>query len=78
MFFIEDDDQVLAFFPESHKNSQLLPLGHLCTCYSHIGQHSACSINYVRGLKMATPKQYKDLASELESEGYDLEILTNL
>lgn len=44
-------------------------------CYTHIGQHSECSIEYVNDLKKATPNEYKELQRELESIDYDLDIL---
>jgi len=78
IFLIEDDGDILAFFTEAHENSQGLPKGDFYTCYAHVGQHNACNIWYAKGLKTAAPEQYKDLAAELESEGYNLEILTNL
>jgi hypothetical protein len=43
--------------------------------YAHIGQHSACSINYAEECKLATPDQYRALKAELESIGYDLNII---
>ena len=45
------------------------------TCYAHIGQHSACSPEYIKECRKATEQEYKDLAEELESIGYNLEIL---
>lgn len=53
----------LAYFPKEG------------TCYAHIGQHSECSPEYVANLKRATPEQYADLKAELESIGYNLEII---
>lgn len=43
-------------------------------CYSHIGQHSGCSPLYANECKEATPEQYADLQTELESIGYKLKI----
>lgn len=60
---------VFAYFPElEHSNVQR-------TCYSHIGQHSACHPDYARECKEATVKQYLDLYEELLSIGYDLKVL---
>lgn len=53
----------LAYFPKEG------------TCYAHIGQHSECSPEYVANLEKATPEQYADLKDELESIGYNLEII---
>ena len=46
------------------------------TCYAHIGQHSACNLDYVAIETVeATPEEYKDLADELtNSIGYNLDI----
>lgn len=67
-FFIEPDGDVVAYFPNMKSS------GIHKTCYAHIGQHSACSPDYVKELKPATRKQYKDLKEELESIGYKLSI----
>lgn len=63
---------VFAFFPEEkHTNSNPV----LFTSYSHVGQHSACCKDYANECSKATEKQYNDLKIELESIGYNLEIL---
>lgn len=43
-------------------------------CYSSIGQHSACSLNYVKESRPATESEYTDLKKELESIGYTLRV----
>lgn len=75
---LEDEfkDQIFAFFPKMYYNKEIYKT--TFTSYTHIGQHSACHIDYAKSCKLATPEQYKDLAAELESLGYNLEILTNL
>lgn len=63
--------QVFAFFTDemySHDKN-------LRTCYSHIGQHSACHVDYAKESRPATPAEYADLKRELESIGYNLEII---
>ena len=63
---------VFAFFPEgkySHWENGTF------SCYAHLGQHSACHIDYANECKEATPEQYKDLKTELEGIGYNLEIV---
>jgi hypothetical protein len=46
-----------------------------CLCYSHVGQHSSCELQYlIYASKAATPEQYADLRRELESIGYVLDI----
>lgn len=65
-FYLENGHNVFAYFPD-------LPADHEGnkTSYSHIGQHSACSPNYVKGKKLATPEQYRELLEELIKQGYD-------
>lgn len=45
----------------------------LMTCYAHIGQHSSCTKSWARSryVRHATPAEYADLLTELESRGYD-------
>lgn len=41
-------------------------------CYAHVGQHSTCSLEWVREkTRPASLKQYSSLLRELESIGYD-------
>jgi hypothetical protein len=47
----------------------------LLDCYAHIGQHSICSKEWVNEQKPATKKQYLPLLKELQSIGYEVEIL---
>jgi len=81
LFLLEISDEpgkydVFALFPEEHAYHKDHPR-HKTTfmCYAHIGQHSACSTDYYKNCPPATPEQYKDLKTELESLGYNLEIL---
>jgi len=68
MFRVEEGG-VLAVFPYDIEDMQ----GN-CGCYAHVGQHSACSYEYV--LKNTKPAQhYEDLKNELESIGYNLEVI---
>lgn len=64
---------VFAFFPNEDYNSDGLKMS-----YSHIGQHSACSNEYARDCKLATPEQYNDLKAELDGIGYNLNILKSI
>ena len=48
-------------------------------CYSHVGQHSACSPGWMRSTRPALPSEYADLKRELETYGppdahYDLDV----
>ena len=65
-----DNKEVFAYFPKMVHNGKFM------TCYSHIGQHSACSPEYAKECKEATQDQYRDLLTELTVIGYtDLKIL---
>lgn len=67
-FLIHPDGDLFAYFPymESSKGFK--------TCYAHIGQHSACSPDYAKECRPATPTEYADLQKELTSIGYELKI----
>lgn len=43
-------------------------------CYAHIGQHGSCHHSYSQR-KRATPEQYAPLLKELQSIGYDVQIV---
>ncbi len=43
-------------------------------CYAHIGQHGSCHWSFSRR-KRATPEQYAPLLQELQSIGYDVQIV---
>ena len=70
---LSDNDKIViyAFFPEESYSDDRW----LFNSYSHIGQHSPCHIDYAKASTKATFKEYKDLAEELESIGYNLEII---
>ncbi len=65
----EDNSDVFAYFPNEKVDDKYY------TCYSHIGQHSACSPDYVANCKKATSYDYLSLQKELENIGYKLNIL---
>ena len=51
------------------------PCGQI-SCYAHIGQHSLADYKYcVERTRLATPAEYADLKSELESIGYSLNVI---
>lgn len=71
-FYTENDGEVFAYFPEM----EYYPKGYgfderMRSCYSHIGQHSACHPNYLKGKRLATENEYKDLLAELKGQGYN-------
>ncbi len=72
-FYLDADGSgdVFAYFPEMNYDRS----GDLKSCYAHVGQHSSCSPNYVQDCELATPEQYSDLKHELESIGYNLNII---
>lgn len=61
------DNEVVAVFPEERWDST----GTFITCYTHIGQHAACSRDYTPDTRLATPEEYRELLVELRSIGYD-------
>ena len=66
-------NDLFAFFPDEKYNSD----PNMFTSYSHIGQHSGCHLDYAKESRDATPEEYNALKLELESLGYNLEIVTN-
>ena len=68
--FLVNDNEVFAYFPEINADFK----GNK-TSYSHIGQHSACSPEYAKESRKATPKEYENLYKELLSIGYKLQII---
>ena len=67
----DNTGDVFALFPDLVYNRE----PSIVTCYAHIGQHSACSLEYASECKEATVKQYKDLYNELTNcIGYNLDI----
>jgi hypothetical protein len=64
----QGSEDIFAYFPEIEGDNK----GNK-TCYAHIGQHSACSLDYVKGCELA--EDYSDLEMELIGLGYELDIL---
>lgn len=58
--------EVFAFFPELMDNNHSYTM---FTSYAHIGQHSACHVDYAKGCKEANYNEYCDLLKELISYG---------
>jgi len=65
------EGEVIALFPQevNEVNSRWI------MSYMHIGQHSDASKDLLQELPDATPDQYSDLKKELETLGYQLQIL---
>lgn len=76
LFLIEQSENgtgsVLAFFPENLFTDRRKDV---FECYSHVGQHSSCRIEYANECKQATGEQFTPLLNELLSIGYKLEVL---
>lgn len=68
-----DDLTPFAYFPNDRHNHHEKGV---FTSYAHIGQHSACHVDYAKECAEATPEQYNDLKMELEGIGYKLNILS--
>jgi hypothetical protein len=63
--------EVTALFPHNVADSN----GHI-SCYAHQGQHGSANYKYcVSKGRLATETEYKELKSELESLGYDLNVI---
>ena len=66
---------VFAHFPEMVHNFNGYRPDNM-TCYSHVGQHSACHPDYANECKEAPINEYLDLLRELIGQGYnDLQIM---
>ncbi len=63
---------VFAYFPEENYSTE----SNIKTCYSRIGQHSACHVDYTAECKEVNYNEYQDLLKELYSIGYkNLEVI---
>lgn len=65
----EYNDDLFAYFPEVKWCDNTF------TCYSHIGQHSACHPNYAKESREVTLVECLDLFNELQNIGYKLELI---
>ena len=68
-YFNKKNNDLFAFFPETTNGTVF------GQSYSKIGQHSDCHILYVQDSILAKPKDYLSLYQELESIGYNLEVV---
>lgn len=64
--------EVMAYFPKLVHSFNGYRKNH--TCYSHIGQHSACNKEYEQICRPAKESEYLALKQELEAIGYNLKI----
>ena len=77
-FLVNETDpknpDLFAYFPEENYDNA----GKFKTAYSHVGQHSSASPEYAKESRPATPEEYQDLKTELESLGYNLEVVNSV
>lgn len=74
--FVKDPEynEIIAFFPQLNFNKRLYGLKQK-TCYTHIGQHSSCTVSYINNdCVKATKEEYTPLLKELQSIGYNVKI----
>jgi len=67
-----NDPDLFAYFPDEIHH------GEFRTAYSHVGQHSSAHPNYAKESRPATPEEYQPLKAELESLGYNLEVINGV
>lgn len=73
--FVIFKGDVLAVFMYGSANRHCPVVGGMMRdCYARIGQHGTCYDGMERR-KRATPEQYTPLKKEMESIGYDLEMV---
>ena len=73
-YYHKGNDDLFAFFTNELYNKS----PKLRACYSHVGQHSCCNVDYLKECELATPEQYAPLKKELESIGYELIVLNEM
>jgi hypothetical protein len=63
--------QVFALFPHEVESNGMV------TSYQHIGQHSSADYDHcIKTSRPATEEEYKSLKSELESFGYNINVVS--
>jgi len=64
------EGDIIALFPELKEYRP-----GTCLSYIHVGQHGSANYNHIINItNKATPTEYNDLKTELESIGYTLKI----
>lgn len=69
-----EDGQIIALFPSEFFDLERK----FINSYMHIEQHGGASPELIAELEPASPDEYKDLKEELESIGYELDILNEV
>lgn len=72
-FVVDKLGEVTALFPDV--NEGVNGYGDVFMCYAHVGQHCTYSPEWAKKCRKAKPAEYADLLQELQSIGYDVEIL---
>ena len=67
-----ENPDLFAYFPDEIHH------GDFRTAYSHVGQHSSAHPAYAKESRPATPEEYQPLKAELESLGYNLEVINGV
>jgi hypothetical protein len=67
-----NDPDLFAYFPDEIHH------GDFRTAYSHVGQHSSAHPQYAKESRPASPEEYAPLKAELESLGYNLEVVNGV
>lgn len=70
VIFVKLDGEILAIFPREVWDNE----GNVAS-YLHIGQHGACDPEHIFKQPLATFSEYEALKTELESIGYNLNVL---
>ena len=70
MFRVERDGTILAVFPHKVQTKD-----GFVSCYDSVSGHNVMDYKYRKHTKKGKPEQYADLKQELESIGYDLNIV---
>ena len=70
VYFVKSKDgTITAIFPNTIADNK----GN-CMCYAHIGQHSACSEEWIEEQEIALVSEWEELGNELVSIDYKLDI----
>jgi hypothetical protein len=64
------EGDIIALFPNQIETKE----GHI-NSYQHVGQHGGASPELINELEKAHFNEYQDLANELLSIGYDLQVI---
>lgn len=78
--FVQDTDDTPVIFRADRKDGSITAVfptiaGSVgdpssMSCFAHVGQHSACCLEWYRGTRPAKPTEYAELKRELESAPY--------